>query len=98
MPVHQSNPRASPQAADIQGVLPKTASGKWRRASEPRLWVPSRALLDVFIPTESDGEARGLAQPLLAAWPQEGGRGRAGRAARGLSTARRLSAVCCVYP
>ncbi|KAJ1058443.1 hypothetical protein K5549_008360 [Capra hircus] len=27
MPVHQSNPRASAQAADIQGVLPKTASG-----------------------------------------------------------------------
>lgn len=55
-----------------------------------------RALTDVFIPTDSDGEARGLAQPLQAAWPQEGGGGRAGRAARGLSTARSLSAVFCV--
>lgn len=27
----------------------------------------------MFIPTESHGEARGLAQPLRAAWPREGG-------------------------
>ena len=41
--------------------------GKWHRASEHRLRVPLRALPNVFIPTDSDGEARGLAQPLRAA-------------------------------
>ncbi|XP_010837892.1 PREDICTED: ribosomal protein S6 kinase alpha-2-like [Bison bison bison] len=95
LPVHQSNSRASPQAADIQGVLPKTASGEVASgirtqalgtlASNPgRGSGVGHQNTGSEYPCEHSGtcssrqnptgrQARGLAQPLRAAWPREGG-------------------------
>ena len=114
LPVHQSNSRASPQAADIQGVLPKTAPGEVASgirtqalgtlASTPRRGGGvGHQNTGAGYPREHSRTCSSRQNPTgrRGAWlslcgPRGPGReaGRAGRAARGLNTAQRLSAVC----